>query len=329
MKRYELAAKELRSLCWAGDDLIYWIGGVRIGRDGKPQRFGCGESYRFDAAVGSGEVGVMFEMLGTKGRIGRWNGELPRDHFVPIGFTELREIDRSYYHAAAYGYPVCVFALPDGREAIAHCPRRHDTLEIELVDGTPLTRRDVPAEDVFHGRLAASQDGRWLLSNGWVWQPYNVACVYDVARCLVEPAHLSTAGLTLDLGPLEAEVDAATLSGDRLIASASAERPGLSIVELPSGKHLGYAELPEYLGQRIMAWGAGHIVAFDGHPRVVRLDGPRAAIVHVWEDLEVPSWSQPNVNLAPPTAPYLAIDPKRARFAIADGDRVVVIAAQP
>lgn len=52
-------------------------------------------------------------------------------------------------------------------------------------------------------------------------------------------------------------------------------------------------------------------------------------IVHVWEDLEVPSWSQPSVSLEPPTAPYLAIDPKRARFAIADGDRVVVIAAEP
>jgi hypothetical protein len=73
MKRYELAAKELRSLCWAGDDLIDWIGGVRIGRDGEVQPFGCGESYRFDAAVGLGDVGVMFEMLGTKGRIGRWN----------------------------------------------------------------------------------------------------------------------------------------------------------------------------------------------------------------------------------------------------------------
>lgn len=87
--------------------------------------------------------------------------------------------------------------------------------------------------------------------------------------------------------------------------------------------------MPEYLGQRIMAWGADHIVAFDDHPRGVRIDGPRAAIVHVWEDLEVPSWTQPSVNLEPPTVPYLAIDPKRARFAIAEGDHVVVIAAEP
>jgi len=26
-----------------------------------------------------------------------------------------------------------VFTLPDGRDAIAHCPRRYDTLEIELL----------------------------------------------------------------------------------------------------------------------------------------------------------------------------------------------------
>jgi hypothetical protein len=58
----ELAAKQLRSLCWAGDDLIDWIGGVRIGRDGKAQPFGCGESYRFDAAVGFGDVGVIVDI---------------------------------------------------------------------------------------------------------------------------------------------------------------------------------------------------------------------------------------------------------------------------
>ena len=89
------------------------------------------------------------------------------------------------------------------------------------MDGTPLARPGEPADDIFHGRLAASPNGRWLVSNGWVWQPWNVACVHDVERCLAEPPYLSTAGLMLDLGPLEGEADAAVLSGNRLIVSAS------------------------------------------------------------------------------------------------------------
>jgi len=207
----EIAATGLSSLAWAGDDLVDWIGGVRMTAAGDVRRFNCGYSYRFDAAVGRGDVAAMFETLGTKGRLVRL---VENPGPGAIGFDEVREIDRGYYHAQEYAFPACILELPDGRGAIAHCPRRYDTLELELLDGTPLTRRPVDADDVFHSRLAASPDGRWLLSAGWVWQPWNVACVYDVARALVEPAHLSSSGIRLDLGAFEAEVDAAALSGD-------------------------------------------------------------------------------------------------------------------
>ncbi len=60
-------------------------------------------------------------------------------------------------------------------------------------------------------------------------------------------------------------------------APGSPPRGVQRVPRIDAGKHLGYAELPEY----------------------------------------------------PPTVSYLAIDPKRARFAIADGDRVVMIAAGP
>jgi hypothetical protein len=318
----ELPCAGLASLAWAGDELVDWIGGRRLTLAGDERRFNCGYSYRFDAATGLRDVAAIVETLGTKGRLVRL---LDEPEAGSIGFDELRELDRSYYESTAYAYPACILDLPDGRMAIAHCPRRYDTLELELLDGTPLTRRTRDAEDVFHSRLAASPDGRWLLSNGWVWQPWNVACVYEVARSLAEPEHLSTIGIRLDLGAFEAEVDAAALSGDRLIVSASAERPMLSVIELPSGKNLHCIPLSKYLGTQIMAWGPDHIVAFEDHPRVIALtDGE---VVAEWPELATSPWQQPSHALEPPRGPpCLAIDPLQARFAIADANKVTVIA---
>ena len=197
----------------------------------------------------------MFETLGTKGRLMRWNGCIAQPNFVPIGFDELREIDRSYYQARVSDYPVCLLTLPDGRGAIAHCPRRYDTLELELLDGTPLTPRSAKAEDIFHARLAASPDGRWLLDNGWVWHPLTIVVVYDVARALREPEHLSSSGIALELGDaFDGEVEAATFSGDRLVVCGGDNRQILSIVELPSGRNLRTLPLSERLGTRLIAW---------------------------------------------------------------------------
>src|SRR3954469_6677884 len=193
----EIVVDEQRSLAWFLYALVDWLGGRRVTLAGDVQRFGVGSTYRFDAAVGRGDLGVIYESLGTKGRVVRWNGSLPTRGWIPIGFNELREIDRSYYHADNYVFPIEVLTLPDGRAAIAHCPRAYCRLDIELPDGTLLTPRDAKGEDCFHSRPEASPEGRWLLGNGWVWQPSNVVHVFDVARALAEPAYLSTGGIKL------------------------------------------------------------------------------------------------------------------------------------
>jgi len=33
----------------------------------------------------------------------------------------IREVNRSYYHAEAYRYPLALFTLPDGRTGLVHC----------------------------------------------------------------------------------------------------------------------------------------------------------------------------------------------------------------
>ncbi|AKT41186.1 hypothetical protein [Chondromyces crocatus] len=312
--RSEFSADALRSLAWAGDDLVDWIGGRRIRMDGCVERFGTGYTYRFDAVVGLGEVGVMFEACGTKGRVVRSNGALASAQFVPLGIEELREIDRSFYCAENVAFPVCVFTLPDGRSALAHAPRSYNELEIELLDGTPLTRRQGTCDDVFHARLSVSPDGRWLLSNGWVWHPWTVAQVYDVARALTEPTHLSGPGLALDFGAsFKGEAEAAVISGDRLIVSGSAECPMLSVVELPSGKLQAAHPLRVSLGTQLVAWGRDHVLALDGEVRVVALaDGEVVTTL----DADTRGSSRPAIPTAPPKPPYIAIDPVRPRLAI-------------
>jgi hypothetical protein len=326
VKRAEIPVEGLRSIAWAGDDLIDWVGGRRIRLDGTVLEFGVGDGYRFDGGVGLGEIGAVFETLGTKGRLMRWNGQPRQPPVVPLGFDELRELDRSYSQASAYDYPLCLLTLPDGRPALVHCPRRHDTLEIELLDGTPLTRRASKPEDIFHARLAASPDGRWLLDNGWVWHPLTIVCVYDVARALREPAHLSSSGIALDLGDtFDGEAEAATFSDDRLIVCGGEDRRMLSIVALPGGKNLATRALPEPLGTRLMAWDRDHVVALDGQPRLVSLAGGQ--IVHRWDEPGPAPRPSPSANPDDPAPPYLAIDPRGGRFALGDAQRVVVIAA--
>ena len=112
------------------------------------------------------------------------------------------------------------------------------------------------------------------------------------------------------------------LVGDRLVVAGSADAPALSVVDLPSGRNLGCVKLAEPLGTRLAAWGPDQVVALDGRPRVVAFDG---TVVETF-DLQTGSWHQPSVNLVPPVAPYVAIDPVRPRFAVADAKgRVVVV----
>src|SRR5579871_2080010 len=199
--RDEISATGVTSLSWDGNALVDWVAGRRYQLRGPSEELNLGSGYRFTAAVGLGSLGVSFEALGTKGVLLRDNGQRSTGKFVPMSVDIIREIDRSYYHAQDYLFPVTLFTDASGRSILAHCPRAYNVLDLEDIEGHCLTPRSAQgAEDVFHSRLQASVDGRWLLSNGWIWHPWRVACVYDVARALEEPEYLSTTGEKIDLG---------------------------------------------------------------------------------------------------------------------------------
>lgn len=200
----EIPAKNVRSLAWEGRDLVDWVGGAALYRlDGSSAPRTINYAYEFDAVATSpsGEYQVIYTRLGTKGLVLR-GGEF------------VREINRSYYHAHVYEYPLALFSLRDGREVLAHCPDEYCRLEIDdLASGERLTKSEQrqPA-DFFHSRLAASPSGQHLLSAGWIWHPVDAVHVYDVAAALTEPTHLDGAGLQLDAW---AEECSATFLDDR------------------------------------------------------------------------------------------------------------------
>ncbi len=194
-KRHEIEPRYLQSLAWHGDSLIDVLGGNDVFHlDGTVEEPAISRmyAYPFDSIVTCNRYAVMYAALGTKGLVVDIQG--PRT---------LREVNRSYYHAKDYEYPITTFKIKGGHEAIVHCPEEYNALEIEVLEsGERLTKREYKAEDIFHTRLATSLDGRYLVENAWVWQPWNIIAAYDLVDALDDPASLDGAGIHVPQGGL-------------------------------------------------------------------------------------------------------------------------------
>jgi hypothetical protein len=216
-KRVDIETEYVASLCWHGDRLLDVLGSGRTYHlDGTmlaPQMT-RGYAYKWDSVISHGRYAVLYEAHGTKGLL----VDLERS-------SDIRELNRPYYHANDYRYPVTLFRLPDGRDVIAHCPTEYCALDIEdILSEERLTKRDYKPDDIFHSNLAASLDGRYLLDRGWVWQPVNVLCVYDVERALKEPGHLDGDGIMLPYSSAHAwEPETAAFCGHKLVYSSFLE----------------------------------------------------------------------------------------------------------
>ena len=206
---------EPQSLNWRGDLLVDWVGGGSLySLDGEYERGGRIYSYRFDAAIQSdnGVYTVIYEKLGTKGVILK-NGEM------------LRELNRSFYHATAYEYPITFLKLPNGEYALIHCPNEYCQIEVELADtGEKITTLEGrKPEDCFHSRFRVNQSNSVLLNAGWVWHPYGILQLYDIAKGIDDTSVFDKTNTDF---PTNAEVCSAEfLTDDLLVVSATAEEP--------------------------------------------------------------------------------------------------------
>lgn len=107
------------------------------------------------------------------------------------GGRERMRLDRATYQVEQTPFPMA-FVRMDGRWALAHAT---DWNRLDLTDaatGVRLTPREFPAVegerspphslDYFHGALHPSPDGRWIVSDGWVWHPVGIPRLWDLRR---------------------------------------------------------------------------------------------------------------------------------------------------
>ena len=201
MKLQTIETHPPKPLAWEKEKLVDWTSGRKEYQlDGSITRSALSISYPFDAVKISedGEIVVVYQKLGTKGLILK-NGKI------------LREINRSFYHANVYEYPIALSQTKEGKHLIIHCPEDYCKLEIEEAEtGKKLTNHpERKAIDDFYSRLECN--GKYLLSAGWVWHPYDILNVYHLEEVLAKPQKLDHAGI----GPgFSAEISSARFCGD-------------------------------------------------------------------------------------------------------------------
>ena len=317
-----------RSLAWV-DDSLYDVaaGWRRFPLDGSAPKaqyspYGPG----FDAAVTSParDLVALVQTASTKGLV------LTADTHL------LREVNRSFYHAEAYRYPVTLFNLPNGRTGLVHCPARYNQLEIEdAASGEPLTApaKRAPA-DVFHSRLAVSQSGRYLLSAGWVWQPWSCLMVYDLIAALDNPSRLDSYGDVLDMrGLIQAEISGACFADDDVVVSTSPEpndpdgpddlAPNmLARWSTTDRRFMWKRQLPQTAGDLLPL--AGGVLGLYQHPRLY--DASTGELVHEWPDLPTGTADSSIVWDKTFSGPArIAVDERNNRFAVTDGHQITAI----
>lgn len=211
IKRTKIKVETPQSLCWQNELLVDLSSGHKIYQlDGEVIQAPFRISYLFDSAKTNqdGSIAVIYQKLGTKGLIYK-NGEM------------LKEINRSFYQAHVYEYPVAIFTLQSGQNLLFHCPDEYCRLEIEDIDTGEILSKSANREDIdcFFSRLEINEN--YLLSAGWVWHPYNVLSVYKLSDALAKPESLDDTGI----GPeTDGEVTSARFYGEKkLIVTTDAD----------------------------------------------------------------------------------------------------------
>lgn len=323
-REIRISAKGVRSLAWNGDELIDWAGGgKRFLLSGETIPNPVYYAYSFDAAAmsPSGEFAVLYTRLGTKGLV------LHRGKI-------LREINRSYYHAEVYEYPIAMARLRDGREVLIHCPEEYCRLEIEeLESGKRLTERSSrKPEDFFHSRLAASADGRTLLSAGWIWHPVDAIRVFDIEAALRDSSELDGRGFGIDAW---AEESSAAFSSDgRLIVALNGienedgdtSATSTSVIEIRTFD-FRVSRAPTVVRRSgrlgtVMPVGSNHLLGLYECPRLI--DSATGEELKSWPHIHSGQQTS-SILVSNPPLPAIALDSARRRCAVADSERITVL----
>lgn len=228
MKRQSIKTNYLQTICWVDNTIVdYASAGKKYTLDGQVKEL-YKYTFRFgDTAITSsdGQYAFIYQKLGTKGLLLK-NGDV------------LREINRSYYCAEVYEYPAA-FVTIDNRTFLVHCPMKYCRLDFEDVEtGQIVTdNQDRNPSDYFHSRLEISPNGKYLMSKGWFWHPWNDIRLFDIRKCFDSPEKLDKSEIYPNVGT---EICTASFIDENkvLIGSSDEEEMNDELLENLPQKHI-------------------------------------------------------------------------------------------
>jgi hypothetical protein len=318
----EIDWPSVSTLTWDGDEIVDVTTGQRATSNGSVSPRSRIMTYPFDRAIGLRHSdafwAIVYSNRGTKSVLLK-NGSV------------YRELNRSFYCAEDYDYPIAIGTNPSGRVVVVHCPREFNLLEIEDAESGEGLSTIKSKQMEFHSRLAVSSDGRFLLDAGWFWHPWSGACVFDLKGLSENPSAMEQNAVFSS----SFEIDGAALLGNNhLVVSSTADDSveGRQSNDLGS-KQLGVWSLVDHRWKSkskltdpsgtIMPW-KEWIISFYDHPKLIELSTGR--IVHRWDHIFSGKQIGP-IEIGDPPPPPMAIDYARGRFAVADSKKVTVVSA--
>jgi WD40 repeat protein len=303
--------RQVKTLCWQGEFLVDYVGINKYSLSGEITSRGVNWTYRFDKVISSpdGKYSVVLENYGTKG-------------LVLEGDRLIREINRSYYCAESYEYPLTIFRSLDGRICLAHCPEEYNQIEIEDIETGERLTSDRESHDFFQSRLQASPDGKYLLSAGWVWHPVDMVEVYDLENISSSEYFNLCHDETLNLF----ELNSAAFVGNSVIAvtgngEGDENDKYICAYDIEKRSVLSKSKLNESAGN-LMAVGEKYVVGFYEHPKLINLR--TGEILKEWKEISSGKQNS-SINVQNEKYPPTAIDIERKRFAIADENFIHVV----
>ncbi len=320
----KIPAVGVRSLVWHGDTLVDWAGGYRrfeLSGESQSRSIIFGSSFDAACVSASGRYVVLYARRGTKGLVLK-DGQL------------IREINRSYYYAEAYEYPVCFATRKNGQEVLIHCPEEYCRLEIEDIEsGQRLTEsNDRKPIDFFHSRLSVDPTSTYLMSAGWIWHPLDFIAVFDLEAAIEDPSTLDSNEL---VPPAAVEIGSAAFVDARRIvfntsdeslmdddfADDEIEPEQVGIWDVSTTSLIGKASVKQPLGS-LLPIGEDHVVGFYQHPRLVHVRSGK--VVAEMQELATGQQVSSIIHHIEPLPP-LALDFQNKRFAVADDRQIVVV----
>ncbi len=304
--------RQVKTLCWLGDVLVDYVGINEYSLVGEIINRNVNWTYRFDKAVSSpdGKYSVILENYGTKG-------------LVLEGDRLIREINRSYYCAESYEYPLTIFRSFNGKTCLAHCPEEYNQIEVEDIEtGERLTSAQRESHDFFQSRLQATSNGKYLLSAGWVWHPVDMVEVYNLEN-ISSPEHFNLyQDEALDLF----ELNSATFVNNSIIAVTGNGEDNendkyICVYDIEKKKVISKAKLTENAGN-LMTVDESYVVGFYEYPKLINLN--TGEIVKCWKEISSGKQNS-SINVQNEIYPPIAIDVESKRFAIADTNFIHVI----